>query len=276
MRKPSRLLVSSLVVLGFLGASCGSDDSDSAATTVAAATTVEASDPAITVPVASGDINVFAAASLTGAFTEIGDAFTVDNPDAKVVFNFAGSSDLVTQIGEGAPADVFASADQSNMAKLTDAGNNGAPPVVFATNLLQIIVEPNNPKGITGVPDLSNPDLAVVICAPEVPCGKYAAQIFTNAGATVTPKSLEENVKGVVTKVTAGEADAGIVYETDVTAAGDAAAGVDIPEDINVVAEYPIAITKDAPNAFGAQAFVDFVDSEAGQKILASYGFLAP
>jgi molybdate transport system substrate-binding protein len=182
----------------------------------------------------------------------------------------------VTQINEGAPADVFASADQANMTKLTDAGNNGAPPVVFATNLLQIIVEPNNPKGITGVADLSNPDLAVVICAPEVPCGKYAAQIFDNVGVTVTPKSLEQNVKGVVTKVTAGEADAGIVYETDVTAAEDAADGVDIPADINVVAEYPIAITKDAPNAFGAQTFVDFVGSDAGQAILAKYGFLAP
>ena len=271
MRKTPRLLLSSIVVLGFIGASCGSD-SDSAATTAAPTTTA----PSITVPTVTGDVTVFAAASLTAAFTEIGDAFMVENPDAKVTFNFAASSELVTQVNEGAPADVFASADQANMTKLTDAGNNGAPPVVFATNLLQIIVEPNNPKGITGVADLSNPDLAVVICAPEVPCGKYAAQIFDNAGVTVTPKSLEANVKAVVTKVTAGEADAGIVYETDVTAAGDAADGVDIPEDINVVAEYPIAVTKDAPNPFGGQAFVDFVASDAGQKILASYGFLAP
>ena len=135
---------------------------------------------------------------------------------------------------------------------------------------------PGNPKGITGVADLANHDLIVVLCAPEVPCGKYAAQIFENAGVTVTPKSFEENVKAVVTKVTLGEADAGIVYATDVTAAGAEAEGVEIPADINVVAEYPIAATTEAPNADGAQAFIDFVLSEQGQKILASYGFLAP
>ncbi len=124
--------------------------------------------------------------------------------------------------------------------------------------------------------DLADPDLIVVQCAPEVPCGKYAAQIYENAGVTVTPKSLEESVKAVVTKVTLGEADAGVVYATDVTAAGADAEGVEIPDDINVVAEYPIATLDDAPNAAGAQAFVDFVLSEAGQEILASYGFLAP
>jgi molybdate transport system substrate-binding protein len=227
-------------------------------------------------PAVSGDVTVFAAASLTAAFTEIGDAFEVANPDANVTFNFAASSELVTQIGEGAPADVFASADVSNMTKLTDAGNNASEPVVFATNLAEIMVGPGNPKGITGVADLANPDLIVVVCAPEVPCGKYAAKVFENAGVTVTPKSLEENVKAVVTKVTLGEADAGIVYKTDVTAAGDKAAGVEIPADINVVAEYPIAVTKEATNAAGAQAFIDFVNSEQGQKILASYGFLVP
>jgi molybdate transport system substrate-binding protein len=126
------------------------------------------------------------------------------------------------------------------------------------------------------VADLANPDLIVVLCAPEVPCGKYAAKVFEQAGVSVTPKSLEENVKAVVTKVTLGEADAGIVYLTDVTAAGDKAEGVEIPADINVVAEYPIAVTKDAPNAEGAQAFVDFVNGEQGRKILASYGFVAP
>jgi molybdate transport system substrate-binding protein len=256
MRNTSRCLVAAGALLALLGASCGSDDTDGTA--------------------GSGDITVFAAASLTAAFTEIGDAFMTEHPDAHVTFNFAASSELVTQIGEGAPVDVFASADQGNMTKLTDAGDNGSEPVLFATNLLEIIVGPGNPKGITGVVDLANQDLIVVTCAPEVPCGKYAAQVFEAAGVTVTPKSLEENVKAVVTKVTLGEADAGIVYRTDVTAAGDDAAGVEIPADINVVAEYPIASTKDAPNAEGAQAFIDFVAGERGQKILASYGFLAP
>ena len=227
-------------------------------------------------PAVTGDVTVFAAASLTAAFTEIGDAFMVENPDANVTFNFAASSELVTQIGEGAPADVFASADLSIMTKLTDAGNNATEPVVFATNLAEIIVGPGNPKGITSVADLANEDLIVILCAPEVPCGKYAAKIFENAGVAVTPKSLEENVKAVVTKVTLGEADAGIVYATDVIAAGADAEGVATPADINVVAEYPIAVTKEASNAEGAQAFIDFMNSEQGQKILASYGFLAP
>jgi molybdate transport system substrate-binding protein len=223
-----------------------------------------------------GNVTVFAAASLTAAFTEIGDAFTAANPDTGVTFNFAASSDLVAQINEGGPADVFASADQSNMSKLIDAGNNGSDPVVFATNSLEIIVEPGNPEAITGVADLGNDDLIVVICAAEVPCGKYAQQIFDAAGVAVTPDSLEENVKAVVTKVAAGEADAGLVYTTDVIAAGDRAEGVQIPADVNVLAEYPIAVTRDPPNAQAGQAFIDFVLGEQGQRILDSYGFLPP
>ena len=224
----------------------------------------------------SGEVVVFAASSLTAAFTELGDAFTAANPDATVTFNFAASSELVAQIGEGAPADVFASADQSNMTKLTDAGNNGSEPQTFATNLLEIIVGPGNPEGVTGVADLANDDLIVVTCDVEVPCGKYAAQIFENAGVTVTPKSYEENVKAVVTKVTLGEADAGVVYRTDVIAAGADAVGVEIPADINVTAVYPIASTKEASNADGAATFIAFVLSPAGQEILAGYGFGAP
>jgi molybdate transport system substrate-binding protein len=261
MRTTSRLLVSAIAVFGLVVAGCGSDDTESLDTGTGAT---------------NGDITVFAAASLTAAFTEIGDAFMAANPDAKVTFNFASSSELVTQIGEGAAADVFSSADQNNMKKLTDAGNNGTDPVVFAKNLLQIIVEPGNPKGIAAVADLANPDLVVVICAPEVPCGKYAVTLFANAGVTVTPKSLEENVKAVVTKVTLGEADAGIVYRTDVLATDGKADGVDLPDEINVLAEYPIAVTKTAANPDGAAAFTDFVASPAGQEILATYGFLAP
>ena len=269
MRDARRFLISAVAVLGFLGASCGDDDAaDSADTTTAPVAATE--------PVVTGDVTVFAAASLTAAFTEIGDAFMTEYPDSTVTFNFAASSELVTQINEGAPADVFASADQNNMTKLTDAGNNGAEPEVFATNSLEIIVGPGNPKAITGLADLSNPDIIFVTCAPEVPIGAYTEEVLSKAGVTVTPASLEENVKGIVTKVTLGEADAGIVYKTDVTAAGDQAEGVEIPPDLNIVAEYPLVLTKEAPNTEAGQVFVDFVLGEQGQKILDSYGFTAP
>jgi molybdate transport system substrate-binding protein len=241
---------------------------------MAAPTTTEA--PTTTTTPVSGDITVLAAASLTAAYTEIGDAFKTEHPDANVVFGFDASSALATQINEGAPADVFASADDANMKKLTDAGGNAGEPQIFATNSLQIIVGAGNPKGITGVADLAKPDLLYVTCAPEVPIGKYAAQVLTAADVNVTPVSFEQNVKGIVTKVTAGEADAGIVYKTDVIAAGSAAEGVDIPAGINVTVTYPIVAAKKAPNPAGAQAFVDFVLSDQGQKILASYGFAAP
>lgn len=248
--------MSAVVLLGVLSASCGSDGANS------------------TLAEESNEVTVFAAASLTAAFTEIGEAFMSEYSGTTVRFNFAASSDLVTQIGEGAPADVFASADPSSMTKLTDAGDNATEPVMFAKNSAAILVEAGNPNEITGVSDLANEDLIVVVCAPEVPCGKYAATIFENAGVTVTPKSLEENVKAVVTKVALGEADAGIVYATDVIAAGSDAEGIEIPAEINVVAEYPIAITKGAPNAAGAGDFVDFVVGEQGQAIMVAYGFL--
>jgi len=223
-----------------------------------------------------GEIVVFAAASLTGAYAEIGEAFMVAHPGIAVSFNFGSSSDLVTQINEGAPADVFASADEANMSKLSEAGGNAADPQVFATNVLEIIVERNNPLGISGVTDLADRDVVYVTCSPDVPIGEYAAQVLESAGVAVTPASFEENVKGIVTKVTEGEADAGIVYATDVIAAGTDGEGVEIPAGINIVATYPVVATAESHNADGAQAFVDFVLSEAGQKILHTYGFGAP
>ncbi len=270
MTKSFCSLVAPLAVAVLALAACGSGNT---AGSDAAAPTAASTKPASTL---KGDLNVFAAASLTAAFDEIGAAFTTENPDVKVTFNYAGSSDLVTQINEGAPADVFASADKANMTKLTDAGNNSGTAVVFAENTPQIIVGKGNPKAIAAVADLAKPDTIVVLCAPEVPCGKYAATILTNAKVTVTPKSQEQNVKAVVSKVTAGEADAGIVYATDVLAAGDAAEGVDIPADVNVIAEYPIVVIKASANPEAAAAFIEFVGSEQGQKILDSYGFLKP
>jgi molybdate transport system substrate-binding protein len=266
MKRPSVLLIALLALLGLLTAACGddSDDSDAAATTAAAAPDLE------------GEITVFAAASLTESFTEVGEAFTAANPDAKATFSFDASSALATQIIEGAPADVFASADVANMTKITDESLNGTEPVIFATNLLTIVVAPGNPAGTSGVADLANPDLKVVLCAAEVPCGRYAAQILETAGVTVTPVSLEQNVRGVLTKVTAGEADAGIVYVTDVTAAGADAEAVEIPADINVVAEYPIATVAASGSQEVGEAFIDFLLGPEGQAIMASHGFGAP
>ena len=222
------------------------------------------------------DVTVFAAASLTAAFTELGDAFMSANPGAEVTFSFAGSSELVAQLREGAPADVFASADLSNMAALADADLVDGEPEVFATNVAEIIVEAGNPRGITGVADLADGDLVVVQCAPEVPCGAYAEQVLANADVAVTPSSLEQNVKAVATKVLLGEADAGIVYRTDVLAAGDDADGVTIPDDVNVVAEYPIGLLADASDPVGGRSFIDFVLSATGQQILADNGFGPP
>jgi molybdate transport system substrate-binding protein len=299
MRATSRLVAAGLAVVTLVAAACGDDDDNAATTaptatsTSAATTTTKAAATSTTgatstsaatsttggggpTSAASGGITVLAAASLSNAFKEVGTAFKAANPGTEVTFSFAGSNDLAAQVNEGAPSDVFASADQNNMKKVTDAGNTQGEPVIFATNLLEIMVAPGNPKGITGVADLANPDLVVITCDPAVPCGTYAQQIFTNAGVTVTPKSLEQDVNAVATKIVNGAGDAGIVYATNVKSAGDKAAGVEIPKDINVIAQYPIAITKQSGNAATAQGFIDYVLSDAGQQILAKYGFTGP
>jgi molybdate transport system substrate-binding protein len=217
------------------------------------------------------ELNVFAAASLTESFEQLGDQFTAAHPNVTVTFNFAGSNDLVTQIQQGAPADVLATADTKNM---DAAGDLVDTPRTFAGNKLVIAVAPGNPKGITGLADLAREDLKVVLAAPEVPAGKYAQEIFARADVTVRPVSLEVSVKGVVTKVSLGEADAGIVYVTDVTAAGDKLEGVAIPDDQNVVAAYPIAAVAASEHAGDAAAFVDLVLSGEGLQVLAEKGFL--
>jgi molybdate transport system substrate-binding protein len=293
MHRPSGLLAVPFAALGLLAAACGSSGGSSSGTTAAPATQAPATQaPASTAAVpattsaapatngaatpVSGNITVFAATSLTDSFEKIGDAFTNANPGAKVTFSFDASSALAAQIMQGAPADVFASADTTNMDKITKPGLNGTSPEIFATNLLAVIVPKGNPKGITGVQDLSKPDLKVVLCDPSVPCGKYANQILTSANVTVKPVSLAQNVKGVVTPVTTGEADAGIVYVTDVLAAGDKAQAVDIPENINVVANYPIASINASKSPDVDKAFINFVLGDDGQAILKKYGFLPP
>jgi molybdate transport system substrate-binding protein len=221
-----------------------------------------------------GDLIVFAASSLTKAFEAIGTAFEAEHPGTTVRFNFAASSALAAQINQGAPADVFASADQANMSKLTSG--TLATPTVFATNTLEIIVGAGNPKHIASLADLARRGVSFVTAAPEVPIGKYAAQVLAAADVNVTPVSLEADAKSIVTKVTLGEADAGIVYVTDVLAAGAKATGVAIPAADNVVATYPIAVPSGAEHAALAAAFEAYVESPAGQAILAKFGFSAP
>jgi molybdate transport system substrate-binding protein len=227
-------------------------------------------------PKLSGTLVVFAATSLTDAFDKIGAQFHQANPGVTVKFNYNGSSSLATSINQGAPADVFASAAPANMKTVTDAGNAADTPKIFASNTGEILVGKGNPDHITSVSQLANPAVKVVVCAPEVPCGAVATAIFKNADATVKPVSEETNVGGVVTKVTLGEADAGIVYVTDVKANEGKATGVPIPANENDTTEYPIAEVKAAPNASAATAFISYVLGSQGQQILASFGFAPP
>jgi len=224
----------------------------------------------------SGTVVVFAATSLTDAFNKIGAQFEKAHPGVTVKFNYNGSSSLATSITQGAPADVFASAAPANMKTVTDAGDAAGTPQVFTRNTGEIMVEKGNPKKITSVKDLANSAIKVAVCAPEVPCGAVATAIFKNAGVTVKPVSEETNVGGVVTKVTLGEVDAGIVYVTDVKESEGKAIGVPIPASQNDITEYPIAQVKGAPNATGAKAFISYVLGPDGQKVLASFGFLPP
>ena len=218
----------------------------------------------------SGDLTVYAAASLSGAFDAIGEAFVAENPEVRFSPVYDGSSTLVTQILEGAPADVFASADEANMDKAADVT---ADPTLFASNTLVIAVPSGNPGGVETLADLA--DVTTVLCAPEVPCGAASAKLLAAADVTVDASSLEQNVTAVLTKVAASEADAGLVYATDVIGRSDVEAVVPDGAD-EVVNHYPIAALSDAPNAEAADAFVAFVLSDAGQKILADFGFGAP
>lgn len=224
-----------------------------------------------------GSITVFAAASLKATFTELAEQFEAENPGTTVELSFAGSSDLVTQITEGAPADVFASADQNNMTKLTDAGLVDADaPVDFATNVLTIAVPPGNPADVSAFADLADPEVKTVICAPQVPCGAATVTVEEATGVDVVPVSEESSVTDVLGKVTSGEADAGLVYVTDVIAAGDAVEGIEFPESSEAVNTYPIAVVKDSADVDVAQAFVDFIIGAVGQSVLEAAGFGQP
>lgn len=224
----------------------------------------------------AGHLIVFAAASLKSTFTEIGEQFQTDNPGASVEFSFAGSSDLVTQLTQGAPADVFASADTRNMAKATAANLVAGAPVDFATNTLTIVTAPGNPKDIKTFQDLTKPGLVVVVCAPPVPCGGATQKAEAAAGVTLTPASEESSVTDVLNKVTTGQADAGLVYVTDAAGAGDKVTAVPFPESAAAVNVYPIAVLEQSKDPSLAHKFVDLVTGEFGQKVLAKAGFAKP
>ncbi|ORB53217.1 molybdate ABC transporter substrate-binding protein [Mycolicibacterium rhodesiae] len=224
----------------------------------------------------SQKIIVFAAASLKKTFTAIGDQFSKDNPGASVEFSFAGSSDLVTQLTQGAPADVFASADTKNMDKAGQAGLLAGNPVNFASNTLTIAVAPGNPKGIKTFQDLAKPGLSVVVCAPQVPCGSATQNVESKTGVTLTPVSEESSVTDVLNKITSGQADAGLVYVTDTAGAAGKVLAVSFPEAAGAVNIYPIATLAHAGNPALATKFVDLVTSPAGQAILTKAGFGKP
>src|SRR6201991_711915 len=221
-------------------------------------------------------LNVFAAASLTESFTAMKAQFETDNPGVEVRLNFAGSSDLAQQIVNGAPADVFAAANESTMKTVTDAGLAAGEPVLFATNILQIATPPGNPKGIATFADLARPDVTVVVCAPQVPCGSATEQIEQATGVTLTPVSEEPDVRSVLGKVSTGNADAGLVYVTDVRSAGDSVQGVSFPEAEQAVNNYPIVAIANAPQPQLAQSFLALVTGEFGTKTLEDAGFGTP
>lgn len=221
----------------------------------------------------AGTITVFAAASLTETFQKIADEFEARYPGVTVVLSFGGSSSLATQLAEGAPADVFAAASASTM---TAVGELAIDPTVFGTNTLEIATPPGNPRGIRGLADFANPDLAIALCAVEVPCGAAAKAVLDGAGIVASVDTYEQDVRAVLTKVELGEVDAGLVYKTDVLAAGASAQGVEFAEATTAVGTYPIAALRGSTNLGAASAFVDFVLSDAGQNILEAAGFGAP
>jgi molybdate transport system substrate-binding protein len=247
-------------------AGCGSSSTTSATTPSAAATSAGV----------TGTVSVFAASSLTGTFTQIGKDFEATNPGSKVTFNFAGSSALATQINQGAPADVFASAAPANMKTVTDAGNAAGAPTNFVKNQLVIAVPKGNPKAIAGLADLVKPGVKVALCAAQVPCGAAANTALKAAKVTLTPVTLEQDVKAALSKVALGEVDAALVYRTDAKADTKDVDGIEFPESAGAINVYPIVVLKNAANKAGADAFVAYVESDRGKAVLAAAGFQSP
>ncbi|MFF8534040.1 molybdate ABC transporter substrate-binding protein [Streptomyces sp. NPDC015532] len=224
----------------------------------------------------SGTVTVFAAASLKESFTALGEQFEKAHPGTKVTFSFGGSDSLAASITGGAPADVFAAASPKTMAIVSDKGDTAAAPATFVRNQLEIATLPGNPDKVSSLKDLTKPGLKVVLCDKTVPCGAAAQKALEASKLKLTPVSYEQDVKSALTKVELKEADAAVVYKTDVKAAGDKVEGVEFPESAEAVNDYPIALLKDAHNAAAGKAFIDLVRSAEGQKVLTEAGFLQP
>jgi molybdate transport system substrate-binding protein len=259
-----------IAVAGCSSSSKSTDAGTAASTSAATSTSTSASASAVT-----GTISVFAAASLTESFTTLAKQFEAANPGTTVKLDFDASSALALQINQGAPADVFASAAAKNMTQVVSAGGASGP-TNFVSNVMEIAVPPSNPAKITGVADLAKSSVKVALCQSQVPCGATALKVFTNAKITVKPVTEEADVKSTLTKVESNEVDAGVVYVTDVKAAGAKVKGIAIPASVNASTEYPIAALTKAKNAAGATAFVNYVLSAAGQQVLVADGFAKP
>jgi molybdate transport system substrate-binding protein len=251
---------------------CGRTASPGGTATSASSSTAAASSSTASL---TGTINVFAAASLQETFTTLKKNFEAAHPGVTVTTNFGASSALAQQINHGAPADVFASAAQSNMDQVVQSGG-ASESKPFATNVMELAVPPANPAAIASLNDLGRSGVKVALCQAQVPCGTVAAKVFANARLTVTPVSQEADVKAVLTKVQLGEVDAGVVYVSDVKGAGDKIKGIEIAPDVNASTSYPIAALTRAPNPDVAAAFVAYVLSPEGQQVLSAGGFAAP
>jgi molybdate transport system substrate-binding protein len=253
-------------------AGCSSSSSSSSAPGASSSSSSPAASSSAS---ATGTITVFAASSLKETFTQLGKQFETAHPGDTVKFSFGASSTLATQITDGAPADVFASASPKNMTTVVSAGD-ASNPQDFAKNTAEVAVPPSNPANVTSVNDLAKSSVKTALCQPQVPCGVVAAGVFKNAGITVKPVTLQPDVKSVLTQVELGNVDAGVVYVTDVMAAGSKVKGVMIPANVNASTMYPIAAISGSKEMSIAQAFVAYVLSPAGQSVLSAAGFEKP
>lgn len=224
----------------------------------------------------SGAVKVYAAISMKAALTEVGKAFAAANLGMTAEFTFDKSSTLIGKIEKGAEADLLIAADPTFMNKFIDAGLAGSFPAIVALDPLQIVVAPGNPIGVSGLSDLAKPEVRVALCDPSRPCGKFPRRLLKAAKVTVTPASVEKEVATVLSKVGSGEADAGLIYASEIVAAGSTVAGVAIPAEVNLAAEHGMVVVKKSTHDALNVAFADFILSAAGQEILAKYGYLSP
>ena len=266
-----RFALTAVALAAIAVAGCSSSTSSPASSPTSSSAPATSSSPAAQ----TGSITVFAAASLKGTFTEIGKQFETAHPGDTVKFSFGASSALAEQINSGAPADVFASASPKNMDQVVTPGN-ASNQQDFAKNTAEVAVPPSNPAKVTSVNDLAKSSVKTALCQPQVPCGVVATEVFKNAKITVKPVTLQPDVKSVLTQVELGNVDAGVVYVTDVMAAGSKVKGVTIPADVNASTLYPIAALTHSKESSIAQAFVAYVLSPAGEQVLKAAGFEQP